>query len=117
VQQSTCGRLGASSACILGGGGTGQVGGRTPREEGAAPVPEAVQAGIPCFDVAPSDGHGEAQWVIGEAVGGRLPAGGQVSTMGRCSFTTRESLMLWPTVTLESPVPLQRRRSTGTTRR
>jgi aryl-alcohol dehydrogenase-like predicted oxidoreductase len=117
MQQRTFGRLGESSACTLGGGGTGQGWGLTTREEGAAPVHEAVEAGITFFDVAPSYGNGEAQLVIGEAVGGRLPEGVQVATTCRFSFTTRESLMIWPTVTLERPVHLQRRRRTCKTRR
>src|SRR5215831_9964369 len=86
MQQSTFGRLGESSAGTLGGSGTGQGWGPTTREEGAATVHEAVEAGITFFDVAPNDGNGEAQLVIGEAVGGRLPEGVQVSTTCRFSL-------------------------------
>ena len=117
MQKRTFGRLGESSAFTLSGGGTGQVWGSTTREEGAATVHEAVEAGITFFDVAPSSGNGEAELVIGEAFGGRLPEGVQISTKCRFSFTTRESLMIWPILTLERPVHLQRRRSKCKTRR
>src|SRR5262249_44880415 len=89
MQQSPFGRLGESSACTLGGSGTGQGWGPTTREEGAATVHEAVEAGSTFFDVAPSSDNGEVEGVIGEAVGGRLPEGVQVATTCRFSFTTR----------------------------
>ena len=117
MQQSTFGRLGESSACTLGGSGTGQGWGPTTREEGAATVHEAVEAGITFFDVAPNYGNGEAEVVIGETVGGRLPEGVQVSTTCSFSFPTSEFLTIWPTVTRERPVHPQHRRRTCPTRR
>jgi|SRR5262249_40791178 len=117
MQQRTFGRLGESSACPLGGSGTGQGWGPTTCEEGAATVHEAVEAGITFVDVAPNYGNGEAEVVIGEAVGGRLSEGLQVSTTCSFSFTTREFLTIWPTVTLERPVHPQHRRRTCQTRR
>ncbi len=77
------GRLGEISSLTLGGGGIGQVWGPTSREESAATVREAVEAGITFLDVAPSYGNGEAESVIGDAFGGRLPDGVRLSTKCR----------------------------------
>ncbi len=41
---------------------------------------EAVEAGVTFLDVAPSYGNGEAESVIGEAFGGRLPDDVRIST-------------------------------------
>ena len=80
MEKRTFGRLGEISALTLGGGGIGQVWGPTTRVEAVATVHEAVESGITFFDVAPSYGNGEAEAVIGEAFGGRLPDGVRVST-------------------------------------
>ena len=77
------GSLGPVSALTLGGGGIGQVWGPTTREESVATVLEAVESGIDFLDVAPGYGNGEAELVVGEAFGGRLPAGVKVSTKCR----------------------------------
>lgn len=75
------GPLGQVSALTLGGGGLGQVWGATTRDEAVATVREAVESGINLLDMAPSYGRdGEAERVIGEAFGGRLPAGLRVTT-------------------------------------
>jgi aryl-alcohol dehydrogenase-like predicted oxidoreductase len=50
-----------------------------------ATVREAVEAGINLLDLAPRYGDGEAERVIGEAFGGRLPDGVRVSTKHRVS--------------------------------
>jgi aryl-alcohol dehydrogenase-like predicted oxidoreductase len=73
MQQRTFGKLGDISALTLGGGGIGQVWGPTSRAEAIATVRAAWEAGITLFDVAPSYGRGEAEAVLGEAFGGRLP--------------------------------------------
>ena len=70
------GTLGQVSCLTLGGGGIGQVWGPTSRGEAVATVREAVDSGITFLDVAPSYGNGEAESVVGEAFGGRLPDGG-----------------------------------------
>src|SRR5207237_9562777 len=57
------------------------------RSEAIATVREAWAAGITLFDVAPSYGRGEAEVVLGEAFGGRLPAGVRVST--KCAVGNR----------------------------
>lgn len=74
------GPLGAVSALTLGGGGTGGVWGSTTRDEAVATVRAAVDGGIDFLDVAPGYGDGEAERVVGEAFGGRLPDGVRVST-------------------------------------
>lgn len=75
------GSLGTVSALTLGGGGLGQVWGTTDRSEAVATVLEAVDAGVTLLDLAPSYGRdGEAERVIGEAFGGRLPEGVRVTT-------------------------------------
>ena len=83
MEKRTFGRLGEISALTLGGGGIGQVWGPTTRVEAVATVLEAIESGITFFDVAPSYGNGEAEAVIGEAFGGRLPDGVRVSTKCR----------------------------------
>jgi aryl-alcohol dehydrogenase-like predicted oxidoreductase len=76
----TLGRLWPVSALTLGGGGIGSVWGPTSRAEAVATVREAVDAGITLLDVAPLYGDGEAERVVGEAFGGRLPDGVRVVT-------------------------------------
>ena len=84
MEQRTFGSLGYDvSALTLGGGGIGQVWGATTREECVATTREAVELGITMLDVAPSYGDGEAERVVGEAFGGRLPDGVRLSTKCR----------------------------------
>ncbi|MCC5873522.1 MAG: aldo/keto reductase, partial [Gammaproteobacteria bacterium] len=80
MQQRTLGSLGEVSALTLGGGGLGGVWGPTSRSEAVATVKAAVAAGINLIDLAPGYGRGEAEAVVGEAFGGRLPAGVRVTT-------------------------------------
>src|SRR6266446_2927008 len=94
MQQRTFGTLGDISALTLGGGGIGQVWGPTTREEAMATVREAWEAGITLFDVAPSYGRGEVEVVLGEAFGGRLPAGVRVST--KCAVGNRAAREVLP---------------------
>ena len=94
MQQRTFGKLGDISALTLGVGGTGQVWGPTTREEAIATVRAAWEAGITFFDVAPSYGRGEAEFVIGEAFEGRLPAGVRVST--KCAVGNRAASEVLP---------------------
>jgi aryl-alcohol dehydrogenase-like predicted oxidoreductase len=76
----TFGKLWPVSALTLGGGGIGQVWGPTTHDEAVATVREAADAGITLFDVAPIYGDGEAERVVGEAFGGRLPVGVRIVT-------------------------------------
>src|SRR5713101_2763474 len=94
MQPRTFGQLGDISALTLGGGGIGQVWGPTTRAEAMATVREAWAAGITFFDVAPSYGRGEAEVVLGEAFGGRLPAGVRVST--KCAVGNRAAREVLP---------------------
>jgi aryl-alcohol dehydrogenase-like predicted oxidoreductase len=80
MRMRTLGRLWPVSSLTLGGGGLGQVWGATTREEAVATVREAVDGGITLIDVAPTYGDGEAERVVGEAFGGRLPDGVRVVT-------------------------------------
>ena len=70
--------FGEVSCLTLGGGGIGQVWGRTSREEGVATLKMAVDAGIDLIDAAP--GYKVCEALIGEAFGGHLPAGVRVTT-------------------------------------
>ena len=80
MEARTLGRLGPVSVLTLGGGGLGRVWGETSREEAVATVRAAVDAGITLLDVAPGYGRGEAERVVGEAFGGRLPDGVRIGT-------------------------------------
>jgi aryl-alcohol dehydrogenase-like predicted oxidoreductase len=68
----------------LGGGGLGMLWGKTTFEECVATVHAAVAAGINLLDLAPRYGDGKAESVVGEAFGGRLPAGVRVTS--KCSL-------------------------------
>jgi aryl-alcohol dehydrogenase-like predicted oxidoreductase len=85
METRTLGRLWPVSALTLGGGGLGQLWGPTSREEAVATVREALDAGINMLDLAPRYGDGEAERVIGEAFGGRLPDGVRITTKHRVS--------------------------------
>lgn len=77
------GHLWPVSALTLGGGGIGQLWGKTTRDECVATVRAAVDLGITLLDMAPAYGNGEAEVVVGEAFGGKLPAGVRVTTKHR----------------------------------
>lgn len=93
-------RLWPVSSLALGGGGLGQVWGKTSREECVATVRRAVELGITLLDMAPMYGQGEAENVIGEAFDGTLPEGVRVTTkcmlgqtpVGEIEATLRASL-------------------------
>ncbi len=87
------GKLGKISCLTLGGGGTGQVWGRTSRDEAIATVKDAVEAGITFLDVAPAYGKGEAELVIGAAFNGRLPDGVRLSTKCMLGNPPREEVL------------------------
>jgi aryl-alcohol dehydrogenase-like predicted oxidoreductase len=80
MQMRKLGRLWPVSALALGGAGLGQLWGPTDREEAVATLREGVDAGINLIDVAPRYGNGEAERVVGEAFGGKLPSGVHIST-------------------------------------
>lgn len=83
MEQRQLGTLWPVSVLTLGGGGIGQLWGETTREECIASVHAAVDNGITLLDMAPAYGDGEAEVVIGEAFGGRLPEGIRVTTKHR----------------------------------
>jgi aryl-alcohol dehydrogenase-like predicted oxidoreductase len=74
------GRYGDVSALTLGGGGIGAVWGSVERAEAVATVRAALDGGITHIDVAPTYGPGEAELVVGEALGGRRPDGLLITT-------------------------------------
>lgn len=63
--------FGEVSSLTLGGGGLGQVWGKTTREEAILTVHMGLEAGINHYDVAPMYGKGEAERVIGQAFEGK----------------------------------------------
>lgn len=71
------------SVLSLGGGGIGQVWGATSRKESVATVLEALDNGITLLDMAPGYGNGEAEAVVGEALGGVVPDGLAITTKCR----------------------------------
>jgi len=74
------GSLPPVSALTLGGGGIGMLWGATTDEECVATVRAAVEAGINLLDLAPRYGDGKAESIVGQAFGGRLPAGVRVTS-------------------------------------
>ncbi len=80
MEKRTLGRLGPTSCLALGGGGIGQLWGKTTRAECVETVREAVDGGIDLIDLAPRYGDGEAEEVLGEAFDGRLPPGVRVTS-------------------------------------
>jgi len=78
VDQGNLGPLGPVSRLTLGGGGLGQLWGRTDRDECVATLQAAVDGGIDLIDLAYRYGNGEAEEVFGIAFDGRpanRPAG------------------------------------------
>jgi aryl-alcohol dehydrogenase-like predicted oxidoreductase len=80
MKQHSFGRLWPVSTLTLGGGGLGMLWGATTFEECVATVHNAVKAGITLLDLAPRYGDGKAEQVVGEAFGGKLPAGLRVTS-------------------------------------
>ena len=80
METRSFGRLGQVSALTLGGGGIGNVWGPVERTEAVATVRAALDAGITMIDVAPTYGPGEAELVVGEALGGTVPDGVLITT-------------------------------------
>ena len=78
MKKNAFGPLGTVSALTLGGGGIGQAWGETSREEAAATIHAAVDAGIDLLDTAPMYRNCEA--IVGETFGGKLPKGLRVTT-------------------------------------
>jgi aryl-alcohol dehydrogenase-like predicted oxidoreductase len=80
MQLRPFGRFGRVSALTLGGGGIGNVWGPVERTEAVATVRAALDAGVTMIDVAPTYGPGEAESVVGEALGGAVPDGVLITT-------------------------------------
>jgi aryl-alcohol dehydrogenase-like predicted oxidoreductase len=82
------------STLTLGGGGLGMLWGPTTFEECVAAVHAAVAAGINLLDLAPRYGDGQAERVVGEAFGGRLPRGVHVTS--KCNLGNPEPERVYP---------------------
>ena len=80
MEKRNLGPLGPVSRLTLGGGGLGQLWGRTDRRECVATVRAAVDAGIDLIDLAYRYGEGEAELVFGAAFEGRPPTGVRVTS-------------------------------------
>lgn len=86
------GKLGNVSALTLGGGGLGQLWGKTSREECISTVHDAVESGIDIFDLAPLYGNGEAENVIGSAFNGKPPSNLRFTTKCRVGDTSAKDV-------------------------
>ena len=80
MDQGNLGPLGPVSRLTLGGGGLGQLWGRTDRDECVATLRAAVDGGIDLIDLAYRYGNGEAEEVFGIAFDGRPPTGLRVTS-------------------------------------
>ena len=78
MQTANLGPLGSVSRLTLGGGGIGQIWGEVSADEAKATLGAALDGGIDVLDAAP--GYRNCESFIGEAFGGRLPAGVKVTT-------------------------------------
>ena len=78
--------FGSISALTLGGGGIGNVWGKTTRREAVDTVLHAIDSGINHLDMAPMYGRGEAELVVGEALKGKDVTKLKVST--KCQLGT-----------------------------
>src|SRR5260370_32612745 len=92
MRQNSFGKLWPVSAWTLGGGGSGMVWGETTFDECVATVRAAIAAGINLIDLAPSYGDGKADQVFGEAFGGHLPDGVQVTSKCGLGNPSREEI-------------------------
>src|ERR1700756_3532933 len=96
MKQHPFGKFPLVSALTLGGGGLGMLWGQTTFDECVATVHAAVDAGITLLDLAPRYGDGKAEEVVSAAFGGKLPAGGRVTskcTLGNASPGEVESIL------------------------
>lgn len=78
MKTASLGPLGNVSRLTLGGGGIGLIWGPTSRDEAIATLHAAVDAGIDLIDTAPM--YGSCEEIVGEALGGTLPAGVRITT-------------------------------------
>ncbi len=81
MRTARLGRFGDVSRLTLGGGGIGEIWGRTDRAEAVATVHAAVAGGITLVDTAPAYRHCEQ--VIAEAWNGRVPDGVRITSKVR----------------------------------
>ena len=83
MRRATLGPLGEVSRLTLG-GGIGLIWGPSSRDEAKATIHAALDAGIDLIDTAPL--YNQAEAIIGETFGGRLPQGVRITT--KCGLGT-----------------------------
>jgi aryl-alcohol dehydrogenase-like predicted oxidoreductase len=96
MKTSQLGSIGPVSRLTIGGGGIGQVWGKTTRSEAAATLGMAIENGINLIDVAPAYGRGEAERVVAEVFDGQIPPGVKITTkcqLGNPSTKDVESIL------------------------
>ena len=93
MQKTYLSNLNDVSRMALGGGGIGQVWGKTDRKESVLTIQEAIESGITLIDLAPSYGNGEAERVFGEAFDGSVPDGVYVTTKYRLGSPKPEEVL------------------------
>ena len=81
------GKIGKVSTLSLGGGGIGQVWGKTTRSESVSTLLYALDNGINLLDMAPTYGNNEAELVLGEALSGKIPQNIKITTKCKISNT------------------------------
>src|ERR1700760_2122933 len=81
MRTAQLGRFGEVSRLTLGGGGIGELWGRTDRAEAVATVHAAVAGGVTPVDTAPV--YGPCEQVIADAWNGRVPEGVRVTSKVR----------------------------------
>ena len=80
MQTRPFGQLWPVSALTLGAAGLIGDRGATTRDDAAATLKAAADAGITLFDIAPADGNGEAQKIFAQTFNGSLPSGTRIAT-------------------------------------
>ena len=113
MQQHPFGSLPPVSTLTLGGGGLGMLWGPTTFDECVATVHAAVEAGITLLDLAPRYGDGKAEQVVGEAFGGKLPAGVRVTS--KCNLGNPPAGEIEAILRRSIEASLQRLRLSGST--
>src|SRR4051812_49065149 len=106
MRTATLGPLGEVSRLTLGGGGIGEVWGAVSHDEAIATLRQALGDGITVLDTAPMYGACEAN--IGEAFGGRLPAGVRITTKHQLGTPARGEAAQRLTASLDASLKAMR---------
>ena len=93
MEQRSFKPFGTVSALTLGGGGIGNVWGKTTRQEAVETVLSAIDSGINHLDMAPMYGRGEAELVVGEALKDRDLSELKITT--KCQLGTLPDIKIY----------------------